>query len=116
MRLLRRWIKNRTGTRRDRLELSELTEEVEAGLRDIDFDEVTVEDRATFVEHAVIWQVRRALRCAQFDLALALQRFGVRRIAQLRAATSSVYTDPPRIDSMHSQERARANEQGPSTA
>jgi hypothetical protein len=60
-----------------------LTAEVEQGLRGIDFDEVTIEDRITFVECAVAWQVRRALHCGRFDLALRLRRFGSERIAQL---------------------------------
>jgi len=60
-----------------------LAGEVEEGLRDIDFDEVTTEDRITFVECAVAWQVRRTLRRGRFDLALRLQRFGTERIAQL---------------------------------
>ena len=66
------------------LQYERLIREVEAGLEDIAFEEVTIEDRATFVEHAVVWQVRRALRTCQFDLALRLARFGVHRIAQLR--------------------------------
>src|SRR5439155_7457197 len=60
-----------------------LAEEVEEGLREIEFDEVTTEDRITFVECAVAWQVRRALRCGRFDLAPRLQRFGAERVARL---------------------------------
>jgi len=60
-----------------------MAENVEEGLRDIDFDEVTTEDRITFVEAAVAWQVRRALGCGRFDLALRLQRYGAERTAQL---------------------------------
>lgn len=56
---------------------------VDEGLRDIDFEEVTTEDRITFVEAAVAWQVRQALRCGRFDLALRLQRYGAERTAQL---------------------------------
>jgi hypothetical protein len=115
MRLLRRWIQKRAGDRHDGLELRELTEEVEAGLRDIGFDEVTIEDRATFVEHAVIWQVRRALRVGQFDLALALQRFGVERIAQLHASAPSVDADPPRIFPIHPPPSERATRPGSAT-
>ena len=58
-------------------------EEIEEGLRDIDFEEVTTEDRITFVECVVAWQVRSAPRCGRFDLALLLQRFGAERVAQL---------------------------------
>src|SRR5262245_37935391 len=60
-----------------------LAAEVEQGLRDIDFDEVTAEDRITFVECAVAWRVRWALRRGNFDLAIRLQRFGAERAAQL---------------------------------
>jgi hypothetical protein len=60
-----------------------MAEIVEEGLRDIDFDEVTSEDRITFVEAAVAWQVRQALVCGRFDLALRLQRYGAERVAQL---------------------------------
>ena len=68
-------------------DLHTLTEEVEEGLRDIDFEDVTMEDRITFVEYAVAWQVRRALRRGRFDLALQLQRFGAERIALLYERT-----------------------------
>jgi len=61
----------------------EMAEVIEEGLRDIDYDEVTTPDRITFVEAAVAWQVRQALRCGRFDLALRLQRYGAERTAQL---------------------------------
>ncbi len=67
----------------DAAALRRLTAEVEDGLRAIDFDEVTLEDRLAFLEQAVVWQVRRALRAGRFDLALSLQRFGVRRLAEI---------------------------------
>jgi hypothetical protein len=67
------------------LDPDRLMAEVEEGLRDIEFAEVTTEDRITFVEYAVAWQVRRALRCGRFDLALQLGRFGVQRIGELHA-------------------------------
>jgi hypothetical protein len=92
MELLRRWTEHLrrfspgpAGSRA--ADLAWLTEEVEAGLREIDFDGVTTEDRITFVEYAVAWQVRRALRCGRFDLALQLQRFGADRTAQLYERT-----------------------------
>jgi len=44
---------------------------------------VTLEDRITYVEHAVSWQVRRALRAGRFDLALDLRSFGARRVGEL---------------------------------
>jgi hypothetical protein len=69
-----------------RLDYAGLVHEVESGLHEIDFAEVTTEDRATFVEHAVVWQIRRALHAGRFELALELQRYGVGRIAQLNAA------------------------------
>ena len=56
---------------------------VEEGLRDIDFDEVTSQDRIAFLEAAVAWQVRQALTSGRFELALRLQRFGAERTAQL---------------------------------
>jgi hypothetical protein len=65
------------------LAFENLTAELEAGLRSIDFDGVTEEDRVTFLEQAVVWQVRGALRAGQFDLALELQRYGMDRIAGL---------------------------------
>jgi len=92
VRRLREWISGHAVAHDDqRLELDQLTSEVEDGLREIDFDEVTVEDRVTFVEYAVVWQVRRALRCGQFDVALAIQRYGVRRIAELNADAPNVH-------------------------
>jgi hypothetical protein len=60
-----------------------LAQEVEEGLRDIDFDEVTTEDRIAFIEAAVSWQVRQALLWRRLDLAARLQRFGAELAAQL---------------------------------
>jgi len=60
----------------------QLAAEVEEGLRDIDFDEVTTDDRIAFVEAAVAWQVRRTLACGRFDLALRIQRYGAERVAR----------------------------------
>jgi len=57
--------------------------EIEEWLQEIDFEEVTTEDRITFVEAAVAWRVRRALWAGRFDLAVELQRFGAERVAQL---------------------------------
>jgi len=65
------------------LYLSRVREEVEAGLRHIDFEEVTTEDRITFLECVIAWQVRVALGRGRFDLAVQVQRFGVERIAEL---------------------------------
>jgi hypothetical protein len=61
----------------------QLVQEVEDGLRDIDFDDVTTDDRIAFVEAAVAWQVRRTLARGRFDLALRIQRYGAERVAQL---------------------------------
>lgn len=61
----------------------EMAEVVEEGLRDIDFEEVTAVDRITFVEAAVAWQVRQALRCGRSDLALRLERYGAERTTRL---------------------------------
>jgi len=82
------WLRDRNRATRtrgagDELAFDRLTAEIEDGLRAIDFDEVSDEDRATFVEHAVVWQVRRALGAARFDLALELQRWGVERLATI---------------------------------
>src|SRR5262245_12683116 len=60
----------------------QMAEVIDEGLRDIDFEEVTTADRITFVEAAVAWQVRQALRCGRFDLALRIQRYGAERVAQ----------------------------------
>jgi hypothetical protein len=64
-------------------ELARCHREWEAGLRKIDFPEVTDEDRVTFLEHVVSAQIRRALRAGRFDLALAVRSSGARRIAEL---------------------------------
>jgi hypothetical protein len=61
----------------------EMAEVIEEGLRDIDFAGVTAEDRITFVEAAVAWQMRQAMRCGRLDLALRVQRYGLERAAQL---------------------------------
>ncbi len=66
-----------------KLYLRRVADEVEAGLRDIDFDQVTPADRIAFVECAVARQVRLALQCGRLDLAVQLQRFGAERIADL---------------------------------
>jgi hypothetical protein len=66
--------------------LIRLVAQVEAGLREISFDEVTLDDRAIFVEQAVVWQIRTALQTQRFDLALELQRYAVRRIAEIHAS------------------------------
>ena len=63
--------------------LRRLTADIERGLQDIDFPEVTTEDRATFVRAAVAWQVKQALACRRFDLAVRLRRFGAERVARL---------------------------------
>ncbi len=65
-------------------DLFDLVQELERGLELIDFPEVTLEDRVTFLEHAVAWEVRRALAAVRFDLALDLQAWGARRIAGLQ--------------------------------
>jgi hypothetical protein len=64
-------------------QLARCRDEWEAGLARIDFPEVTDEDRVTFLEHVVSWQIRRALRAGRFDLALAVRSLGARRIADL---------------------------------
>jgi hypothetical protein len=64
-------------------ELARCLAEWEDGLANIDFPEVTDEDRVTFLEHVVSWQIRRALRAGRFDLALAVRALGTRRVAEL---------------------------------
>ena len=64
-------------------DLRRLAADLEEGLRTIDFPEVTIEDRITFLEQAVAWQVRRALWNGRFDLAVRLQRVGAERIAEI---------------------------------
>jgi len=90
--MLRRWYQRAVGARspagRDHAssldrELRRFADEVEEGLRDIDFEEVTIEDRITFVERVVAWQVRRALARGRFDLAVRIQHLAVERIARL---------------------------------
>jgi hypothetical protein len=65
------------------LDLAGFTRELEDGLQLIDFPEVSAEDRIAFIEHAVAWQVRRALRAGRFELALELQALGVWRAGEL---------------------------------
>src|SRR5262249_4185049 len=55
----------------------------EEGLAQLDFPEVTDEDRRTFLVHVVSWQVRCALRAGRFELALALRSLGALRVAEL---------------------------------
>jgi hypothetical protein len=83
-RLERTWgVTLRTPPSRLDAELARCVDEWEAGLARIDFPELTDEDRVTFLEHVVSWQVRRALRAGRFDLALAVSSLGARRVAQL---------------------------------
>jgi hypothetical protein len=64
-------------------ELARCLDEWESGLAQIDFPEVTDEDRLTFLEHVVSWQIRRALRAGRFDLAIAVRSLGAHRVADL---------------------------------
>jgi hypothetical protein len=56
-----------------------------AWLDDIDFDEVTLEDRLTFVECVVAHQVRSAVRSRRFELAPHYRRVGEQMADELRA-------------------------------
>jgi hypothetical protein len=56
---------------------------LEAGLRQIDFPEVTPEDRIAYLEQALRWQVRRALLAGRFDLALEIRSLGAPGLAEL---------------------------------
>ena len=53
--------------------LARFLDEWDSGLARIDFPEVTNEDRVTFLEQVVSWQVRRALAAGRFDLAHAIR-------------------------------------------
>ena len=84
VRLERTWgVSLRPPPSRLELELARCVDEWDAGLARIEYPEVTAEDRATFLERVVCWQVRRALGAGRFDLALALTRLAPHRIAQL---------------------------------
>jgi hypothetical protein len=82
-------------------ELRQLAHDIDADLREIDFAEVTTEDRIAFLEAGFAWQVRRALWAGRFDLAIEVQRFGAERIARLFAERNGwwpvlLYGVPPR--------------------
>ena len=66
-------------------ELTRCLAELESGLAQIDFPEVTEADRVAFLEQAVSGQVRRALHARRFDLALAVSAQGQRTIAEVLA-------------------------------
>lgn len=88
MRLLPRWERGAPGSwlaarDSDVLAYERLRSEIEASLRSIDFDEVTLEDRVSFVERAAVWQMRQAIRANRFDLALWLHKYAVERIAEI---------------------------------
>jgi len=89
---MRAWVLARLGAPADPADVdacvfAALVDEIEDGLAAIDYGEVTAEDRAAFVECAIVHQVRRALHAGHFDLALELQRWGVRRIARLECGS-----------------------------
>ena len=67
----------------------EMAEVIEEGLRDIDYAGVTAADRIAFVEAAVAWQMRQAVRCGRFDLALRVHRYGLERAAALGSRSRS---------------------------
>ena len=64
-------------------ELARCVDEWERGLREIDLPGVTGEDRVTYLEHVVSWDIRSALRAGRFDLALAIRALGARHFADL---------------------------------
>jgi len=65
------------------VELARCVDQWERGLREIELPGVTDEDRVTYLEHVVSWNIRRALRAGRFDLALAIRALGARRVADL---------------------------------
>jgi len=75
-----------------RIEMDRFAAELDDGLQRIAYPEVTAEDRVTFLESAVAWQVRRALIAGRFDLAVRLARAGTERLGRLAPA-------PPRASS-----------------
>jgi len=84
LRLERDWgVPLSTGRERRAAELEQWLGRLEADLHQIDFPEVTLEDRITYLEHAVSWQVRRALLAGRFDLALEVRSLGALKIAEL---------------------------------
>jgi hypothetical protein len=64
--------------------LQRFIDDVEAVLQDIDFVEVTFEDKITFVQLAADWQARRARERGRLDLEAQLRRFRDDRVAELR--------------------------------
>jgi hypothetical protein len=69
--------------------LEVFAEDVETVLRHIDFEEVTTDDKVTFVELAVDSQVRNALERGRFDRAVELRRYGAERIARLHLESNA---------------------------
>ena len=56
---------------------------MEHDLAELEYEEVTAEDRATFVEAVVEQEMRRALARGRFDLALRLRSYGRERVREL---------------------------------
>jgi hypothetical protein len=98
LRLEREWgVTLDAGQLRHDAELARLLGPLEAGLHQIDFPEVTLEDRITYLEHAMRWQMRRALHAGRFDLAVHLQRMGTERLRALHTASvTSPHPHPAR--------------------
>jgi hypothetical protein len=82
---------------RDSIAFRFLCAEIEDGLRSIDLDGVTIEDRLPFVELSVVWQMRRALRSQRFDLALRLHGYGVDLLADLEWCRTRPRLQPGRM-------------------
>lgn len=68
----------------DALDAAGVITRIDDALRDIDFAEVTLEDRITFIRAAVSFHVESALQRGRFGTAVALRRFETERIAALR--------------------------------
>ena len=66
------------------LSLRGFADDIERVLREIDFEEVSVEDRIAFVQAAVDWQVRCALERGRFDAVVRLRQFEREQIARFQ--------------------------------
>lgn len=58
---------------------------LDAWLRDIDFEEVTLEDRIAFIESVVMHRIRRAVARGRLDLVPHLCGAGIRKAGELGA-------------------------------
>jgi hypothetical protein len=66
--------------------LQALARDLDQGLQQLEFDEVTHDDRITYVTCVTDAHVRRAWRAGAAGLAASLRRLGDRRLARLARA------------------------------